>query len=100
MEGCEIPLSFSSSVFLFPFYGGIETCCLDYPPIYEQSLFLVGYGLLFVVICCLLLLLLPFNLVAEVAVQIMLGNVVRVYPGTVQGFMFYHERVNMVFQRR
>ena len=59
------------------------------PPIYVQSLFLIGYGLLFVVICHLLLLLFAFTLVAGVAVQIMLGNVVTVYPETVQGLTFY-----------
>ena len=51
-----------------------------------QSLFLVGYGLLFVVICCCLYFS-CFGCDGDGA--IMLGNVVRVYPGTVQGLTFY-----------
>ena len=63
------------------------------PAIYVQSLFLIGYRLLFVVICCLLLLFFAFTLVVVVAVPITLGNVVRVYPETVQGLTFYHSEI-------
>ena len=58
------------------------------PPIYEQSLFLIGYGLLFGLVVAF-----AFTLVAVVTAQIMLGNVVRVYPETVQGLTFYHSKI-------
>ena len=42
----------------------------------------------FVVYCCCF----AFTFDVAVAVQITLGNVVRVYPGTIQGLMFYHAK--------
>ena len=43
----------------------------------------------FVVICWSIVVAVAFTLVVAVMAQIMLGNVVRVYPGTVQGLTFY-----------
>ena len=79
------PLQFS-----FSFYGWIETCCLDLLHQFMSS----PYSPLDIdhfLFCCLLLLLPLLLVVAVVAVtaKIVLGNVVRVYPETVQGFTFY-----------
>ena len=81
------PLQFSS----FPLWLDRNLLSGSSPPIYEQSLFLVGYGPLFglVVVCCCFCL----TLVAAVMAQIVLGNVVRVYPETVQGLTFYRSKI-------
>ena len=56
-----------------------------------QSLFLVSYGLLFGLLFAVVAF--AFTFVAAIAVQIALGNVVRVYPETVQGLKFYHSKI-------
>ena len=51
--------------------------------------FLLAMDHSFVVICWSIVVAVAFTLVTVVTVQITLGNVVRVYPGTVQGLTFY-----------
>ena len=60
---------------------------------HAQSLFLVGYRPHFMVILLSIVVAFAFTLVVAVVVQITLGNVVRVYPGTVQGLTFYLSKI-------
>ena len=57
----------------------------------EQSLFLIGYGPLFGLLFAVVAF--AFTFVVAVVAQIALGNVVRVYPETVQGLTFYHSKI-------
>ena len=84
-------------LFRFPsfFYGWIETCCPDLLHQFMSSPYSslatdCSLGRLLSVVAF------AFTLVAVVVVvmaQIALGNVVRVYPETVQGLTFYRSRI-------
>ena len=86
--------------FLFPsplqisffFYGWIETCCPDLLHQFMSSPYSSlatdrSLGWLLSVVAF------AFTLVVVVTAQIALGNVVRVYPETVQGLTFYRSRI-------
>ena len=73
--------------FYFSFYGWIETCC---PDLLHQFMCGPYSSLNMDLIGCWLLL---FALVVVVAVWLALGNIVRVYPETVQGLTFYHSKI-------
>ena len=85
--------------FLFPsplqfcfFYGWIETCCPDLLHQFMSSPYSslamdCSLGWLLSVVAF------AFTLVAVVMVQIALGNVVRVYPETIQGLPFYRSKI-------
>ena len=91
----------SSSLSLFPDESKVEKFLFPSPlqfsscgeiEIYVQSPFLIGYGPLFVVLVvvychCFCLYFSCFGCSDNGAIT--LGNVVRVYPGTVQGLTFY-----------
>ena len=57
----------------------------------EQSLFLIVYGPLFGLLFAVVAF--AFTFVAAVAARIALGNVVRVYPETIQGLTFYCSKI-------
>ena len=64
------------------------------PPIYEQSLFLIGYGPLFGLLFAVVAFAFTYvAVVAAVVALITLGNVVRVYPEAIQGLTFYHTKI-------